>query len=243
MNYSDYIVYADESGDHGLMSIDPQSPVFVLAFCIFEKTEYIEQVVPAVQKFKFDLCGHDLIVLHGHDIRKAQGKFSFMKTPEAREHFMQTINGLMTDVPFTLVASVIHKDRFKRRYANRFDPYKIALMSCMSGTYEFLKSKNQHDKKTMICFECRGLKEDKDLELEFRRIVQDADVQNFPFDIHFATKGANLTGMQIADLVAYPIGRNAIKPDQPNRAYQIIEPKFFRSDDGKLEGCGIKHVP
>jgi hypothetical protein len=33
--YSQYIVYVDESGDHSLQSIDPQYPVFVLAFCIF----------------------------------------------------------------------------------------------------------------------------------------------------------------------------------------------------------------
>jgi hypothetical protein len=29
---SDYIVYVDESGDHGLVSVDPEYPVFVLAF-------------------------------------------------------------------------------------------------------------------------------------------------------------------------------------------------------------------
>lgn len=33
MSFSDYIVYVDESGDHGPVSSD--YPVFVLAFCIF----------------------------------------------------------------------------------------------------------------------------------------------------------------------------------------------------------------
>jgi hypothetical protein len=32
--FSEYIVYVDESGDHGLETIDPNYPVFVLAFCI-----------------------------------------------------------------------------------------------------------------------------------------------------------------------------------------------------------------
>ena len=35
MNFSDYIVYVDESGDHGL-KIAPLYPIFVLAFCVFE---------------------------------------------------------------------------------------------------------------------------------------------------------------------------------------------------------------
>ncbi len=30
--FSDYIVYVDESGDHGLQNLDPNYPVFVLAF-------------------------------------------------------------------------------------------------------------------------------------------------------------------------------------------------------------------
>jgi hypothetical protein len=30
--FSDYIVYVDESGDHGLQSMDATYPVFVLAF-------------------------------------------------------------------------------------------------------------------------------------------------------------------------------------------------------------------
>ena len=37
--FNDFIIYADESGDHGLDPIDPGYPVFVLACCIFRKNE------------------------------------------------------------------------------------------------------------------------------------------------------------------------------------------------------------
>ena len=36
-NFSDYIVYVDESGDHNLVSIDRNFPVFALSFCILPK--------------------------------------------------------------------------------------------------------------------------------------------------------------------------------------------------------------
>jgi len=36
-NYSKYIVYVDESGDHSFLSIDQKYPIFVLAFCVFHK--------------------------------------------------------------------------------------------------------------------------------------------------------------------------------------------------------------
>ena len=74
MAFSDYIVYADESGDHSLTSIDPQFPVFVLAFCILKKAAYIDHVVPAFQRLKFAFWGHDGVVLHGHEIRKEKKK-------------------------------------------------------------------------------------------------------------------------------------------------------------------------
>ncbi len=40
LEHSDYIVYVDESGDHSLSSIDEGYPIFVLSFCVFQKTYY-----------------------------------------------------------------------------------------------------------------------------------------------------------------------------------------------------------
>ena len=72
-DFSEFVVYADESGDHGLVAIDPQYPVFALVFCAMRKTDYIAGVVPGVQSFKFGVWGHDAVVLHEHDIRKSKG--------------------------------------------------------------------------------------------------------------------------------------------------------------------------
>ena len=80
MKFSDYIVYVDESGDHGLKTIDPNYPVFVLAFCIFHKQRYVEQIVPAIQGFKLKHFGHDQVILHETDIRKDRGDFSILKS-------------------------------------------------------------------------------------------------------------------------------------------------------------------
>jgi hypothetical protein len=60
MPFSDYVVYVDESGDHSLQSIDPDFPVFSLAFCIFKKPDFVETVVPVVQRLKFDFWGTTL---------------------------------------------------------------------------------------------------------------------------------------------------------------------------------------
>lgn len=62
--FSQYIVYVDESGDSNLKSenIDSGYPVFVLALCIFHKRYYADSLVPAVQSLKFNHFGHDMVV-------------------------------------------------------------------------------------------------------------------------------------------------------------------------------------
>jgi len=78
--YSDCIVYVDEAGDHGAVS--REFPVFVLAFCICRKKEYASCVIPAVHELKFRHLGHDAIVLHEREIRKAVAPFDFLRVPE-----------------------------------------------------------------------------------------------------------------------------------------------------------------
>src|SRR5882724_5912677 len=109
MEFGDYIVYVDESGDHSLTSINPQHPVFVLVFCIFEKAIYQTTIVSAIQKLKFDFWGHDCVVLHSHEIRKARGDFNILLNATTRTTFMARVNALVADLPFTVIAAAIDK--------------------------------------------------------------------------------------------------------------------------------------
>lgn len=54
-------------------------------------------------------------------------------------------------------------------------------------------------------------------------------------------KKVNSAGLQIADLVAHPIGWHVINPEQENRSYNILEKKFYRYP---YHGCkGLKIFP
>lgn len=238
--FSDYIVYVDESGDHSLESIDEKYPVFVLAFCIFNKKHYIEQVSPAIKQFKFNQFGHDMVLLHEFDIRKAKNEFVILINEERRHTFMGALTQLVSESPFTVVSVVIRKELLKTHYADPSNPYHLALGFGLERIYSFLNEKQQTQKRTHIIFECRGKKEDKDLELEFRRVC---DGSNLPFDIILADKKSNSCGLQLADLIARPIGRYLLDPAQDNRAYSIIEKKIYCDKRGKKEGWGIKCFP
>jgi hypothetical protein len=204
--YGDFIVYVDESGDHGLGSIDPEYPVFVLAFCVFDKTSYVERVAGALQRLKFEHFGHDMVVLHEHDIRKAQGEFKFLVDAARRASFMDGLSRLIEESPFTLIASVIRKRDLLERYSNPNNPYYIALKFGLERLYAFLRTRGNADKQAHLVFERRGKKEDDELELEFRRVCGGANFQGdcLPLDLVFADKRANACGLQLADLVARP---------------------------------------
>ncbi|MDN5872962.1 MAG: hypothetical protein L0H29_01095 [Sinobacteraceae bacterium] len=63
--------------------------------------------------------------------------------------------------------------------------------------------------------------------------------QRLPFEAVLVDKNQNLAGLQLADLVCHPIDRHLLKPEQRNRAYEVVEQKFRRSGTGKLEGYGL----
>jgi len=248
--FSDYIVYVDESGDHGLTKLDPKYPIFVLAFCTFHKKHYSEVIVPALQQFKFRYFGHDLVILHEHEIRKERGAFNIFKSPEERSSFLDQLTTIIEESNFVLTCCVIEKKRLSQKYKSPRNPYHLALSFGLERIYRFLVEKGQGDRVTHIVFERRGKKEDIELELEFRRICDgdNWEKRKLPFSIHFADKKANSAGLQLADLVARPVGLHVLKPKQKNRAFDVLKPKFYcqggRENVGKdFEGWGLKRFP
>lgn len=227
--FSDYVVYVDESGDHSLASIDAGYPVFVLALCVFHKRHYSERIIPAVEKLKFNYFGHDSVVLHETDIRKQRGDFAFLSHKPRRDEFMARLSDIMAQSNFILMACVVDKNRLGREQGEASNPYHIALDICLQRLHDFLAEKKQESLQTHVIVECRGKKEDKELELEFRRICDGQGSQHrpLPFQIVFADKKTNLAGLQLADLVARPVGLSYLRPAQPNQAFDVLKRKFF----------------
>ncbi|MDO8813011.1 MAG: DUF3800 domain-containing protein [Gallionella sp.] len=243
--YSDYIVFVDESGDHGLEAIDPCYPLFVLAFCILRKEDYVRQLTPAMQLVKFKHFGHDNFILHERDIRKDSGDFSSLKTREKKAAFMADLSAMVEATPFTMVCCIIRKDRLKHRYADPGNPYHIALGFGLEWVFYFLRSKGAVMGKTHVIVEKRGKREDAELELECRRVCDGENHERamLPFEVVFLDKKSNSPGLQLADMVARPVGINLLKPEQQNRAYDVLRDKFYVDSDGNIQNWGLKCFP
>lgn len=245
-SFGSHVVYVDESGDHSLDSVDPQYPVFVLAFCVFHKAYYASHIVPALETFKFKHFGHDVVVLHETDIRKERGCFRFSNRPH-KEAFLDELTGIIEANRFMLIACVVDKIRLRERSEN---PYHLALGFCLETLHELMQEKHQEALPTHVVVECRGKKEDAALELEFRRVCSGENKfgKPLPFEIVFADKKTNSSGLQLADLVARPVGLSVVRPEQANRAFEVLKQKFFcsggRKHTGKgFEGWGLKIHP
>lgn len=143
------------------------------------------------------------------------------------------------------MAVVIDKVRHKARYSSPNHPYHVALKYGLERVYEFLRLKEQQDRLTTIVCEARGSKEDKELELAFLRVC-DGDNRSkcsYPFRLVIADKKANSEGLQLADLVARPLGLQVLRPDQANRAWDVLRTKLFIGRHGLVQGNGLKVFP
>ncbi|MCM2565807.1 DUF3800 domain-containing protein [Janthinobacterium kumbetense] len=240
--FSSYIVYVDESGDHGMLKADDNYPMFVLAFCVFHKRYYTDTVVPTLEKFKFKHFGHDLVVLHEHEIRKEKGDFNFFASRDEKVQFLTELTEIIETSNFVLISCAIDKNQLRDKAGVQSHPYHLALGFCLETLYEFLQEKGQEERLTHVVFERRGKKEDNELELEFRRMCDGANKigRRLPFDIVFADKKVNSSGLQLADLVARPVGMRVLKPLQENRAFSVLKRKFYCSGGRENVGEGFE---
>ena len=205
-----------------------------MAFVVVRKTDYARIIVPRLQELKFKWFGHDMAVLHESDIRRRNPPFVFLGNPAKNAEFMRDLAEFLSDASFRIISAVIEKTKLTRRYSQPENPYALALLFCMESAQELLTIEGQTGLLTPIVCESRGDKEDKTLELEFFRIASGQHyLRRKPidgFEIVFADKKCNSTGLQVADLLARPIGLNVLRPQQANQAFDIVRAKIW---DGK----------
>lgn len=147
--------------------------------------------------------------------------------------------------PYTIIASAIQKDRFIEQFGKlQDDVYEVALSFVIEQAIMALKSSGEETTLSII-IEKRGKKEDKQLDDHFQRILgkgtgklsTDEITEHYP-TFTFKNKRENINGLQLADLVAYPIARYVIEPNRANPAFDVLEPKIYRTDGG-LEGLRV----
>jgi len=229
---SGQIAFLDECGDHSLVKIDRDFPLFVLSLVLVKRSEYIETILPRVNEFKLRYWDQEGVNLHSRDIRKAKGPFRILQNPIRRQRFMEELSGLMQSLPYDLFVVGIRKTRLCERYACPDNPYQLALKFVMERLVYCMEQRSQVTLPLIV--EGRGKNEDNELKATFYDLtnhgtdyVAKERFQERRFPLEFHDKRENIVGIQLADLCAHPSARKILKPDQENRAYEIVKKHVY----------------
>lgn len=242
-----YYLFLDESGDHGLKNIDINFPVFVLCGIIISETEY-NNLIRVFNDLKKRFWGVHKVILHSRDIRKCNNEFQILFDPEIKKSFIEELNKVIIHTDFKVIASVIDKKSFVKKYGKlKDDVYEVSLSFIIERSVFFLDSLNDPKAKLSLIIEQRGKKEDAKLKSHFNRLfqlgtyfVKASRIKKYNMSIDFRAKSQDISGLQLADLVAYPIARYAMDKSRFNPSYNIVEPKIYTQGTKKY---GLKFFP
>jgi len=241
----DFIVFLDEAGDHTLEIVDKNFPLFILVAFIVERDYYIREIIPNVIKVKYDFFNTEGVILHSRDIRKRQGSFLVLMNSEIRKRFYQTINRIMEQSQYHLISCVIKKQEHKEKYGMFAEnPYDLSMKIILERLIHFCE-KNSLEEVHLIA-ESRGKKEDNALRLTFLKIISEgtgyiSKKKFYRLDpkLEFRPKERNIIGHQLADLVAYPIGRKILRPGSENIPFEIIKTKVYGGNFNEPDKYGL----
>ncbi|MGI8405896.1 MAG: DUF3800 domain-containing protein [Thermomicrobiales bacterium] len=241
------VLFLDESGDHNLVKIDPDYPVFVLGGVILDRTYARTVVAPRMRELKEYFFDDENVVLHTIDIIRQKKAFAVLEDTALRTEFYTELNTMMRELEYTVVACVIRKPEHRERYGdNAVDPYMYSLEVLVE---RFCHEIGDVPDGGIIYAEKRGIDLDDQLEKAWIDLQKSgttyAGTNRFNdriIDLTLRHKSLNIAGLQLADLVVSPIGRKLIGKI-PREDWNIIESKFRRRPNGTYNGYGLKILP
>jgi len=224
---SNYLIFVDESGDHYLNNYPKEFPIFVLAFVIISKDEYCDHLLPKFSRLKLKYFPDVSTIFHEREIRKAEKRFSFLTNADIRKSFQMDLSTLMTDIDYKIVAVTINKEKTDKKNILTENLYELGVKYGLAKIEDCLKDMNDFN-YTTVTFESRAYsiesyrQEDDKLYKYFKETAN----ENFGIEIHIKSAGG--LGLQFADLIARPIGIHVLRPEQHNRAWEIIKGKIYK---------------
>ncbi len=249
-NKSKYYLFIDECGDHNLTKYDPGFPVFTLCGILVAQHN-LKALIKEFEYLKKEIFGTEEVIIHSVDIRKWRGPFSVLADKVLRERFFSGIERILSQHD----AYVILSCTILKKQLNKFcvrgeeeDVYGLSLSYIIERSI-FCVDNIKSDGKPIISIvvERRGKKEDNKLLNYYNGLRNrgtkwvNADrlrsrISNFVFK----NKKDNIIGLQIADLIAYPITIHLIYPERQNPSYEAVKHNIFQ-DNGVL--LGQKVIP
>lgn len=230
-----YKLFIDESGDHGLSNLNPDFPIFLLCGIVISSEEY-ERIRIGFNEIKQGFWKSEHVIFHSRDIRKCETEFKYLFDLDLKARFYKMLDHVISNSDYKIIASAIQKEKYIKLYGRLSDDvYEISLSFIIERAIFYLDDLKEDDISLEIIIEKRGFKEDKKLQEHFQRILsrgtgylQSDRLGKYHLTISFKDKKENINGLQLADLIAYPIARYILEPDRINPSFEVFKDKFYR---------------
>lgn len=259
-----YRIYIDEVGNSDLKSsADVNHRFLCLTGIVFDLNYVAEIVQPQLEELKtkyFNSHPDDPVVLHRKELVQKKYPFNSLSDPEIEASFNAEFIQLLSSWNYKVIASIIDKHEHNTNYAAtwKHDPYHYCQETLLERYRLFL---DMYDSNGDVMIESRGGKEDMRLKKSFRnlldngtRFLSSSQLQErlTSKELKVKSKGSNIAGLQLADVIAHAVRRYAFKTIWNNDdgkftfSDKIIEilvaDKFFRYGN-KIYGYGLKKLP
>jgi len=212
-------LYIDESGDHHYYdysdskSDDPSLRYLGLMGVIIEKEAYQKTHgdLEALKQKHFVYDPDEPIIFHRTDIIHKKGPFVILKDSNREKEFNIDLINFLKKSNFVIITVVIDKKFHIEKYRKlAFHPYNYALLALLERYCGYL---NFWNSRGDVLAEQRGGEEDRNLKNAYASIFLTGTYYRpasffqralTSKEIKIKNKKANISGLQIADLLAHP---------------------------------------
>lgn len=259
---AEYFLYIDENGNSD-MQCTGNSRFLSLTGVIIEGNYDKTILKSTFDEFK-SAYKISNTVLHRSDVINCKNGFEFLVDEKIRTSFNNNLIDIIRNASFKVITAVIDKEVHLREYGElHYHPYHYCLEVILERFCKRLKFINQTG---TVIIESQGKKEDKALSENYARIYENGTyyVAGEYFKKHITNSQLKLAtkqkvllhkiyGLELCDLIAHP-SMNYIRkinnlPHSQRAIFggkiaEILEnSKYYRSENGIINGYGIKLLP
>ncbi len=260
-----YRIYIDEVGNHDLVHADdPNQRFLALTGVIIEANYTLQTLRPEMEQIKAEFFQKDPdepVIFHRKEMVNKRWPFKVLRDSEVEGRFNSILLSSLTRWQYHVVTVVIDKLAHREQYNLwHYHPYHYCLKVLLERYILFLHYGN-HRGDVMV--ESRGGKEDRKLKDSYTRLYKDG-TDNISIriwqtrltskELKIKPKKTNITGLQLADLIAHPSRREILMDNEllsNNRTVFgdkicaiLRQSKYLRNNrTGQIEGYGKKLLP
>ena len=210
-----YRLYIDETGNSDLKSSMNPNERFLSLTGVIIGLPYVQETMhPQMEALKarhFSSHPDEPVILHRKELVNQKHPFRILRNISAEYAFNQDLLKHLRDWEYSVITVCIDKKSHVETYMSwRRNPYHYCMAVLLERFNYWLSRRNT---KGDVMAESRGGREDKLLKEEFRDLWSNGTQFVHPSqfqrsltsrELKVKPKSANITGLQLADLIAHP---------------------------------------